>query len=162
MATRLGVISDTHGHLRNTREAIRLLSESGITQLIHCGDIGSPDLIPFFATWPTRFVFGNVDQRRNELRAAIERYRLTCDETLGQFELEGRRIAFLHGDDAKQFESLVASGACDLVCFGHTHRMTWQQSGSTQLLNPGAVYRARPHSVAVVTLPDLRAEFLTF
>ena len=57
---RLGIVSDSHGHLRNTRTAVERLSESDVDEVIHCGDIGSTDLVPLFSAWPTHFVFGNV------------------------------------------------------------------------------------------------------
>ncbi|MGE3778384.1 MAG: metallophosphoesterase family protein, partial [Pirellulaceae bacterium] len=50
----------------------------------------------------------------------------------------------------------------DLVCYGHTHQALERFEGATHVLNPGAVYRAKPHSVAVVRLPELTVEFLTF
>jgi predicted phosphodiesterase len=42
-----------------------------------------------------------------------------------------------------------------LVCFGHTHVAEQQRRGATLVLNPGAVYRARRHSIAIVKLPEL-------
>jgi hypothetical protein len=36
-----------------------------------------------------------------------------------------------------------------------------EHCGRTLVLNPGALYRATPHSIAVVELPTLRATIVT-
>jgi hypothetical protein len=71
--------------------------------------------------------------------------------------LGGRRIALLHSDDARAFRHACTSGQYDLVCYGHTHRAEQHREGRTLVLNPGALYRANPHSLAVVDLATLEA-----
>jgi predicted phosphodiesterase len=41
------------------------------------------------------------------------------------------------------------------VCHGHTHRRREERVGKTLVLNPGAIYRANPHTFAIVDLPLL-------
>lgn len=159
---KLGVISDTHGHEHNTLNAIRLFESFGVDVLIHCGDIGSPDIAQLFPHWPVHFVFGNIDQQEEELQAAIKAAGHTCHGRFGSLVLDGVRIAFLHGDDSRRWEEARISGKWDLICFGHTHKAEIRRFDKTLLLNPGAVYRANPHSVAVVDLPQLTVEFLRF
>jgi putative phosphoesterase len=150
----LGVISDTHGHVPFTQAAVRMLESLEVETVIHCGDIGSADIVSLFALWPAHFVFGNVDYDRRGLRAAISSCGQTCHETFGELTLAGRRIAFLHGDDEERLDETIASQDYQLVCHGHTHVARREQRGATLILNPGAVYRADPHSVAVVELPS--------
>lgn len=157
---RLGIISDTHGHVGYTQKAVEALRARGVDCVLHCGDIGSPEIVPLFADWPTHFVFGNVDRRTRELREAIERAGQTCHGRFGSFDLEGCKIALLHSDDGKRFRETVASDEWDLICYGHTHVADEFKRGHTRVLNPGAVYRATPHSVAVVELPALSVEFV--
>ena len=57
----IGVISDTHGHIVNTRRAVRMFESMQVQQVLHCGDIGSPEIPPLFDAWPTHYVLGNVD-----------------------------------------------------------------------------------------------------
>jgi len=151
----LGIVSDTHGHVEYTRAAVRMLESLEVEAVIHCGDIGSAAIPPLFAAWPTHYVFGNVDYDALPLHKAIATSGGTCHERFGSLELAGRRIAFLHSDDAGLFHDTIASGTWDLVCYGHTHRAEKHQAGRTWVLNPGALYRATPHSVAVVELPGL-------
>ncbi|HEV3022978.1 MAG TPA: YfcE family phosphodiesterase [Pirellulales bacterium] len=153
---RIGVVSDTHGQMRYTQNAVRMLESLDVGLVLHCGDIGSAGVVELFAPWPTHFVFGNVDDPPS-LRAAIHAAGQTCHERFGRLELAGRRVAFLHGDDARLLEETIADGTWDLVCHGHTHVARLLRRGGTLVLNPGAVYRANPHSVAVVELSQLEA-----
>jgi predicted phosphodiesterase len=105
-------------------------------------------------------VFGNCDGNRAELAAAIEAAGLTCHGEFGEIELEGRRIALIHSDDGRRFRATLAGGKCDLVCYGHTHVASLDRHGETLALNPGALYRANPHSLAVVELPSLEANIV--
>jgi uncharacterized protein len=154
---RIGVVSDTHGHTVYARQAVRMLESLEVQLVLHCGDIGSAEIVELFAPWPTHFVFGNTDHERKPLRAAIEAAGQTCHDRFGSLEVGGRRIAFLHGDDTRALVDAMSDGGFDLVCYGHTHQAEQHRQGSTLVLNPGALYRANPHSFAVVTLPKLEA-----
>lgn len=153
--TRLGVISDTHGHVRNTEAAVRVLRREQIDVVLHCGDIGTPHIPPLLAEWPAHYVFGNCDYDEALIRGAIRDCDGACHERFGELELEGCRIALLHSDDYARFQAAVASGQYDLVCYGHTHEAEQHCVGSTRVLNPGALYRADPHQLAIVELPAL-------
>ena len=158
---RLGVVSDTHGHVPHTRAAVERLAEQAVQVVLHCGDIGSTEIVPLFARWPTHFVFGNVDRNGPALRQAIEAAGQTCHGRLGELTLAGSRIALVHSDDHALFRRTVACGDYDLVCYGHTHAAEHHRQGRTLVLNPGALYRANPHTLAIITLPDLEVEYLT-
>ena len=118
---RLGVVSDSHGHVELTRPAMRMLESLEVDRVLHCGDIGSAEVVELFAAWPTDFVFGNCDGNRAELAAAIAAAGQTCHGEFGELEIEGRRIALLHSHDGARFREALHSGAWDLVCYGHTH-----------------------------------------
>jgi putative phosphoesterase len=156
----IAVVSDTHGQVEYTLAAVREIERRQPAVVLHCGDIGSPAIVPLFMGRDTHFVFGNVDDP-SLLRASITDAGLTCDELFGEIELEGRRIALLHGHDELLLRQTIRGGEYDLVCHGHTHRRRWERVGSTWVLNPGAIFRASPHSMTFVTLPDLSAEFVT-
>lgn len=157
---RLGVVSDTHGRVQATRDAVRLLDHAKIDMVIHCGDIGSPDVVPLFMPWTTHFVFGNVDYDRQVLRAAIEEAGKQCHEAFGHIVLNSIRIAFLHSDDGRRFRTVTASSEWDLVCYGHTHEPEYHYEGRTLVLNPGAIHRASPRTIAVVEIPSLEVKHL--
>ena len=126
--------------------------------------VATSALRPFRHCLPFRrtFVFGNVDQDEEELREAIGKAGHHCHDRFGDLLLGNVRIALLHSDDSTRWTSTIHAGKWDLVCFGHTHRRESRWLNKTLLLNPGAVYRATPHSVAIVKLPELEAHFLEF
>ncbi|MEQ8849522.1 YfcE family phosphodiesterase [Botrimarina sp.] len=154
---RIGVVSDTHGSVEHTRPAVRMLESLDVAAVLHCGDIGSAELVEMFAPWPTHFVFGNCDDDHAGLRHAIEAAGQTCHGLFGAIELEGVPIALLHSHERRRFDSAQVSGEYRLICYGHTHVAAAEKLGDTLVLNPGALYRANPHSIAVVELPAVEA-----
>jgi putative phosphoesterase len=157
----LGIVSDTHGHLAGTQAAIRMLESLGVEAVIHCGDIGSASVVTSFARWPTHFVLGNVDDDVAEMQAAIQDAGQTFHGRFGQLVIAKQKIAFLHGDDSARLAGAIDSGDYDLVCSGHTHRRDLRYEGRTLILNPGALYRAQPRSLAIVRLPELEATHIS-
>ena len=151
----LGIVSDTHGHIPNTRSATRALAQLDVETVIHCGDIGSGEIVPLFSAWPTHFVLGNVDTHECQLQRVVLAQGQSWHHRFGSLELQGRKIALLHGDDLRRLRQTIDGGQWDLVCCGHTHVAKVERRGSTLVVNPGAVYRARQHSLAVVDLPSL-------
>jgi putative phosphoesterase len=152
---RIGVISDTHGHMGFTSAAVELLRERNVEVVLHCGDIGTPDVVGLFVDWPTHFVLGNTDYDAESIRDAAEENGMHFHGRFADLTLAGRRIAVLHGDDHRRFYETVSGGEYDLVCYGHTHQAEHHLEGKTLVLNPGALYRADPHSFAVVDLGEM-------
>jgi uncharacterized protein len=178
---KIGVISDTHGHADPTRETLRLLDSFGVDLIIHCGDVGA-ELVPLFAGRPVHLVAGNTDDmeslrravqgddgREVVLRQSATRSGADPAKTLpspfspspvlynplGMLEIEGIRIAFMHGDDARLLRETIGSDQWDMVCHGHTHVYSHYRQGRTLVLNPGALWRTRDPSLALVELPSL-------
>jgi putative phosphoesterase len=150
---KIGVLSDSHGNVAAVQRAIRILESMQVSLIIHCGDIG-PNVISALAGLPTHFVPGNVDDL-DRLREAIVDPLHTLHEQVGTLEIEGRRVAFLHGDDVQLLRHTIHSGHSDLVCHGHTHAFSRGFEGRTLVLNPGALTRTGRPSLAVVDLPSL-------
>ena len=157
---RLGIISDTHGQLELTRPAVRMFESLEVDAVLHCGDIGSLAVVELFAAWPTHFVFGNCDYDHAEFTAAIRRAGQTCHGLFGDLDFDGVRVALLHSHERRRFRNTIDSGDYRLVCYGHTHVAAIDRRGETTVLNPGAIYRATPHSVAIVDLPAVEATII--
>src|SRR5205814_1315332 len=103
---------------------------------------------------------GNVDYPEPPLREAIDECGQTCHGRFGSLDRDGLKIAFLHSDDGKLFGETIHSGRWNLVCYGHTHVAKQSLQGHTLVINPGALYRATPHSIAIVELPSLKAQIV--
>jgi len=151
---RIGVVSDTHGDAESTLLAMRMFESLQVELLIHCGDIGTPEVIRLLSRWPCHLVLGNMDNA-GVLREAIGAAGQTCHERFGHLKLKGRSIAFLHGDDEILLQQTIQSGQWDLVCHGHTHVAAKFSTGPTLVVNPGAIQRTGSPSVAVLELPSL-------
>ena len=156
--SKLGIIGDTHGCLNETVRAVQLFREHNVQTIIHCGDIGNDAIVNAFQGIKTHFVLGNTDADSETLWHAIEETGNHFHGWFGSLELDGKRIAFLHGHQSGKFEQELASGNWDMLCYGHTHVASLQIHGSTLILNPGAFTRVFRPAVAIVTLPDLTVE----
>jgi putative phosphoesterase len=154
----VGIISDTHSHVEYTQDAVRIFKNRGAEMVLHCGDIGSASIVDCFTDLPAHFVLGNVDWNRDELQQAIERAGHTYHGRVGRLEVAGRRILFLHGDDDRLLRESIESADADLICYGHTHKAEHHHKNGKLVVNPGAVFRSRPPSVALVELDSMRVE----
>jgi len=150
---KIGVISDTHGETCSLVQAVRILDSFQVDLTLHCGDVGA-EVVPLLNGRRTHFVSGNIDDP-HQLREAISDPEHTFHEQLGELELEGRRIAFLHGHDVKLLHHTIHSGRWDLVCHGHTHAFSSSREGKTLVVNPGALAHTPHPSLAVVDLSSL-------
>jgi putative phosphoesterase len=146
---RIGIVSDTHDQVARTAAAVRLLIAERADVLIHCGDLTGPDIVAECAALPSYYVFGNNDFDTDDLRRAIREAGGTCLEWGGEVEIGGRRIAVAHGDLSGEIRRLTA-GSPDYFLYGHSHAAADQREGATRWINPGALHRARVHSVAVL------------
>jgi uncharacterized protein len=150
---KIGVLSDTHGEVWAVQQAVELLQSLDVNLAIHCGDIGT-EIVPLLNGMQVHFVHGNMDDPER-LRQVITDPGHIVHDQLGELEIEGRRVAFLHGDDVKLLRHTIHSGHWDLVCHGHTHAFSSGVEGRTLVLNPGALARTGHPSLAVVDLTSM-------
>ncbi|NOZ94230.1 MAG: metallophosphoesterase family protein [Acidobacteria bacterium] len=155
----LGVLSDSHDELARLRAAANILRDRGVTTVIHCGDITSPESVALLAGLPVQWVFGNCDWSQAALRRAMLLHGHMCHGRHGTLKRAGRSIAFTHGDDPVLLTRFLESGGHDLVLHGHTHRREERRVGAAKLLNPGALRHADPPGFALVTLPSLHVQW---
>lgn len=147
-AHRIGVISDTHGLLR--QEAAEILKSCEI--ILHAGDIGKPEILERLREiTDTYAVLGNVDQNCAELfRTSIKGRSEKLPEEL-EIELFGFRIYMIH--DKKQIRKNLSG--IDIVIYGHSHKYEEAGQGSITWLNPGSCGPKRfrmPVTMMILTL----------
>lgn len=168
----LGILSDTHGFHQRAAHAITLLERQGAKAFVHCGDVGGAAVLDELAGRQAWVVPGNVDVLDPTLwdhAAALGLH--TPDAAPLRIELAGRAIAVYHGHEA-HFERLATAlrrsdldtftkltRGLDYILYGHTHEPAETRVGQVRLINPGALERARPHTVATL---DLRRDVLEF
>ena len=149
----IGILSDSHGRVDTVSLALSLLRRRGASTVLHCGDIDDVSTVELFRGWDAHFVFGNCDHDRDALRAAMSAAGATLHEGFGHLELEGVKIAFIHGDDRRAMQDVERSGEYAYLFYGHTHEAAEHRTGPTRVINPGALHRARPKTFAVLDLP---------
>ncbi len=137
----IGIISDTHDRHPRVERAVEVLKAKGVSCVLHCGDIESPETVRLFEGLTTHFVFGNNDWDKAGLRAAMAAIGATIQEPFGHLELNGKKLAWIHGDDTRELRALIHSGHFDYVFHGHTHHAQVRQHDKTVVVNPGALHR---------------------
>jgi hypothetical protein len=157
----IGVLSDSHGNGQAVVLALRLFEENRVETILHCGDIDDEATVSLFSDIPTHFVQGNCDTEPAHLAAVAHAVGATFHGRFADLEFAGKRIAVAHGDDKGRLAEAVQSGLYDFVFYGHTHVAERHTVGRTTVVNPGALYRARPKTVALMDLPKGDVRFLT-
>ncbi len=142
---RIGLISDTHGRLRN--EVFTLFE--GVDRILHAGDIGPLGILTDLeAIAPVTAVWGNTD--RFDVRERVRE--------VAQLELDGREVVVIHGHQLgspRPGSLRAAHPEADVIVYGHTHRPLVDDGEGVLVVNPGSAGAARfgiPPSVAVLHL----------
>lgn len=150
MDVRVGLLSDSHGRAERTERAVDALLAAGAEVLIHAGDIETDAVLDCLAGHDAHLVWGNCDWER----ASLERYArgigIGVHGDAGEVAVDGTRIAFTHGHLPAALRAAMASGAAYLV-HGHTHERRDEVVDGVRIINPGALHRARPFTVALLT-----------
>ena len=141
-AHRIGVISDTHGLLRDG--LVSLLA--GCDLIIHAGDIGDPSILHELRTISEVVaVRGNVD-------AGSWAQALKLCEIV---EVSSRKMFVIHR--LNDIAINPASEGIDAVIYGHTHRPDIRSTEGVLYLNPGSAGPRRfdlPVSMALMEINE--------
>ena len=146
----LGLISDTHGLLRDS--ALRAMQNTRL--IIHAGDVGDPKILEAFEKLaPVIAVRGNVD-------TAEWATKLPPDAVV---KLGAVRIYVLH--DVKELKLKAISSGVSIVVSGHSHKPGQATRGGILYINPGSAGPRRFNLPITVARLDLdrqpwEAEFI--
>ncbi len=124
----VGVISDTHGLLRD--EAVAALR--GADHILHAGDIGDPEILDELRQLaPLTAVRGNVDTEKWARQ-------LPLTEVV---EIAGVSIYMLHNLDELDLKPEAAG--VRVVVYGHSHHPKMEERNGALYFNPGSAGRRR-------------------
>ena len=141
-ATKIGLISDTHGLLRP--QALRALE--GADLIIHAGDVGNPEILDALKKLaPVFAVRGNVD---------TEPWTKSLSET-EVIETALATFYVLHDVHALDLDPVAAG--FHIVVSGHSHKPARSERDGVLYLNPGAAGPRRfdlPVTVARLDLSE--------
>ncbi len=140
---RVGVISDTHGHLPKTA-ATRL---SSADLIIHAGDIDTPEILADLKQIaPVVFVRGNMDR-------GVWASHLSPTEGI---QVGHVWIYVIH--DLSRFDLAPEATGFGIVISGHTHCPHLSQRSGVMYLNPGSTTHPRHPSPASMAILEIREE----
>lgn len=160
---RIGIVSDTHNNMRNVARIVELFNDAGVERVIHTGDITQAKTLEVFGRlrMPMWGVYGNNDEERASLEAAIARHGFLFQEPPFELTWHGRRIIVVH--DPLEFDGAL-NREHELALHGHTHFYRYERRDGQVIFNPGecAGMMVGYNAVGVVDLADLSAEILKF
>ena len=160
---KIGVVSDTHNNLKNVTRIVELFNEAGVDRVVHTGDITQAKTLTKFAslTMPMYGVYGNNDEERDSLDAAISEYGFTFREPPFEFEWAEQKIIVVH--DPLEFDGHLNS-THNLALHGHTHRYRHEAVEGSLVFNPGecAGHMVGYNAIGVVDLVTLETELIKF
>ncbi len=141
-ATRIGLISDTHGTLSDRAvEALR-----GVDIILHAGDVGGQDILEALrAVAPVEAVRGNMDYG-----AWAERLPVAT-----MTDINRRFFYLIHDRDRIDLDPPAAGVTA--VVFGHTHSPSIELIDNIWYINPGSASHPRhgqDPSIALVLMSD--------
>ena len=141
---RIGVLSDTHGKLRE--EVVEILKECDV--ILHAGDINTPRVVESLREIaPLYVVRGNADKE----------WAADLPEQLAE-EICGLRIFMVH--NKKEIPGDTAG--YDLIIYGHSHKYEEKETEECFFLNPGSCGPRRfsqPVTLAVVEVEEESGTF---
>ena len=160
---KIGVVSDTHNNLKNVGRIVELFNEAGVERVIHTGDITQAKTLDVFAHLeaPLWGVFGNNDQERESLNAAVIEHGFTFQDPPFELHWHKQRIVVVH--DPLEFNGTLSSDH-SLALHGHTHLYRYETKNGQVIFNPGecAGHLQGFNAIGVLDLDDLSVELLRF
>jgi len=152
----VGILSDSHDKVLMVRRAVALFDQHGAECLIHCGDVGAIGVFDELVGRQCHFVWGNCDRPDGPLLTYLDSMGLTPPDGVPlRLTLGGKRFAVFHGHEP-QADAMAQLRDVDYILHGHTHSRRDQRLGAVRIINPGALFRARPATVAILdTVTDV-------
>lgn len=155
---KIGVIADTHNHVARTERAMEIFVSNGCEVLLHCGDLTSSSIVSICRQLPLHFVLGNHDDESTlTISAAVEG--VTNHGELMDMTFESSRIMMTHGHLRAPLKA-IESAQPDYFLFGHSHVACDRTQNGLRMVNPGALFRIKTPSVAILDTEEASVEFL--
>ncbi len=155
----LGVLSDSHGNTAALASAVGLLSARGVSTVVHCGDVDTPEAVDALERLEVHWVLGNCDVDIAALEQRMRVHGHVPHGLGGEIVVGDRRVVFTHGHRPGLMRALLATRP-DYLLHGHTHEPRDERVDGVRVLNPGALYRARPRTILLLDPARDHAEWI--
>ena len=135
----IGIISDTHDRLPFIDRAVKKMNSEKVELVLHAGDYCAPFAAYGFKPLKARMigVFGNNDAERDLLRRNFNEIGVEIRGRFAEININGLKIALLHGEEMELLNSLLNTGSYDVVVYGHTHQSEIKRKNRVLAINPG-------------------------
>ncbi|MGA3289192.1 MAG: metallophosphoesterase [Candidatus Bathyarchaeia archaeon] len=157
----IGAISDTHDNLPLVEKAVKYLNDQKVGLVLHAGDYVAGFVIPKFKQLNCKLigVFGNNDGDHELLKKRFsETDNCTVHDRFAAVEVEGYRIALLHGEETELLNAIIDSGYFNAVIHGHSHNKSIEKKGKTLAVNPGELCGYLTGKSTLVLLDTVKRE----
>lgn len=140
------ILSDSHDHIPLIDAAVADARAAGAEAVLHCGDVVAPSTLQCLNkhALPVHVIHGNNQGDLLVLArlAAKQDSMIQYHGMDAGVELAGKRIFLVHYPHYAR--AMAATGDWDLVCCGHSHKVSIEQisntkGGETALINPGTI-----------------------
>ena len=143
---KIGLISDTHGHVPNTVHT----ALAGVNCILHAGDVGPMDVITELeAIAPVYAVMGNTDHGIALPETRLEKF-------------DGIKILIHHIVDvdyhSQTVRELLSTEKPEIVVFVHTHMPFDERRSKIRFINPGSASQPRGGTAPSVAILELSGE----
>ncbi|MEB3788900.1 MAG: metallophosphoesterase [Desulfurococcales archaeon] len=166
----VGVISDTHDNISNTRKAAKIFKDAGVDIVLHLGDIVAPFTLMALAEVLEGIrvvgIYGNNCGEKLGLQRVAQGLGVELYEPPHELMISGKRILMVHGygspDMTKSIVySIARGGEWDIILYGHTHMRDKQIVEGKLVLNPGeaAGVLDKP-SIALLDIQSMDVRFI--
>jgi putative phosphoesterase len=146
-------------------KAVKRLNEEKVQLVLHAGDYVAPFVIPKFKALNCKLigVFGNNDGDHELLRKRFgETENCTVRGRFAEIDVDGFKIALLHGDETELLNALINHGNFDAIIHGHSHANVTRQKDKTLIVNPGEVcgYLSGKATIALLDIKKREARIV--
>src|SRR3989344_855534 len=146
----IGIISDTHENEEAIKKAVEIFKEWDVEFVVHCGDIISPPVLQHFRGLKMKLVLGNNDGEAAGLNAKAKEYGFEPVTEEKEFEYRKKKFYVYHGTAKGKLDGAIKSSKYDYILTGHTHIKRDEKIKKTRVINPGALFRVYPYTIALL------------
>lgn len=148
----LAILSDTHDNIPPTELVIQDITTHQPDYVLHCGDFTTPDTLRLFRGTNLECVYGNCDYDKTGLSDTAAELGFSPIGYTKELTIEQKKIFMLHGDNQTTLSHAIHSQSFDYIFHGHTHEQKDILVGTTRVINPGALSRAKILTYATLDL----------
>ena len=156
----IGIISDTHENEEAIKKAVVIFKEKNVDFVVHCGDIISPPMLEHFQGLKMKFVLGNNDGEIAGLNQMSKKFGFESVTEEKEFNFQGKKFYVYHGTIKQKLDESAKSNKYDYVLTGHTHIKRDEMISNTRVINPGALFRVIPYTIALLDAEEGKLEFV--